>query len=370
MARFNLPDISFAQKTPQQIEADIVARFESITGIKLAPADPRRKFFQAIVYLLAQQRSLIDYSAKMNLLSYAEESYLDHLGTFTDTKRLSAQPATTTVRFHFSVTQPQTIPAGTRVTAGDGLFFATNQPVEIQAGQTYVDAEVECTEAGTKGNDYLPGQINQLVDPLPWVQSVENITISEGGADKESDDAYAERIRHAPESFSVAGPEGAYEFYARSASPLIADVKVLSPSPGVVEIRPLLKEGDLPGQEILDKVLATCSPKNIRPLTDYVKVLAPDVVTFDLDVTYWISSSLAESETGLRTAVEKAVQAYVLWQKTKLGRDINPSELNRLMVNAGAKRVEIASPVYKKVEKHQVAIAANVTVNYGGLEDE
>ncbi|CAJ1003870.1 baseplate assembly protein [Brevibacillus aydinogluensis] len=369
MARFNLPDISFAQKSPQQIEADIVARFENITGIKLAPADPRRKFFQAIVYLLAQQRSLIDYSAKMNLLSYAEKSYLDHLGAFTDTKRLSAQPATTTVRFHFSVTQPQTIPTGTRVTAGDGLFFATKQPVEVQAGQTHIDVEVECTEAGTKGNDYLPGQINQLVDPLPWVQSVENITISEGGADKESDDAYAERIRQAPESFSVAGPEGAYEFLARSASPLIADVKVLSPSPAVVEIRPLLQNGGIPDQDIIDKVLAACSARDARPLTDFVQVLAPEIVSYDIDLTYWISTKDSSVATAIHTRVHQAIEEYKLWQKSKLGRAIDPSELTARVKNAGAKRVEVASPVYQAVDVHQVAVENLVTVTYGGLED-
>ncbi|MFD2089923.1 baseplate J/gp47 family protein [Brevibacillus brevis] len=50
------------------------------------------------------------------------------------------------------------------------------------------------------------GKLNQLVDPLPFVQSVSNVTESGGGADEEDDDSYAERIRQAPESFSVAGP--------------------------------------------------------------------------------------------------------------------------------------------------------------------
>jgi phage-related baseplate assembly protein len=369
MARFNLPDVSFAQKSPEQIEADIVARFEKMMDVKLAPGDPRRKFFQAVVYLLSQQRSVIDYSAKQNLLSYAEGSFLDHLGTFTDTERLSAQPAKTTVRFRFTVAQQQTIPAGTRVTAGDGVFFEIKQPVVVQAGQTQVDVEAECTEAGTKGNDYLPGQINRLVDPLPWVQSVENITISEGGADEESHDSYAERIRQAPESFSVAGPDGAYIYWARTANPLIIDVSVRSPSPGVVEIRPLLQNGGIPGQEILDRVLATCSDRKVRPLTDFVQVLAPETVSYDIDLTYWISTKDSSVATAIQTRVQQAIDEYKLWQKSKLGRDIDPSELIARVKNAGAKRVAVTSPVYQAVGVHQVAVENLITVTYGGLED-
>ncbi|RNB72184.1 baseplate assembly protein [Brevibacillus panacihumi] len=367
MARFNLPDITFANKSVEQIETEVLSRYEKEANVNLAPADPRRKLLQAIVILLAQQRSLIDYSAKMNLLSYAEDPFLDHLGALTNTWRLQAQPAKATMRFLFSINNMQTIPLGTRVTPGNGLFFAVEQEVTVQPGQTQVDVLVVCMEAGTMGNGYLPGQINQLVDPLPWVQSVTNISASEGGSDIESPDSYANRIRLAPESFSVAGPDGAYEFWAKTASPLIADVSVRSPSPGVVEIRPLLKDGIIPGQEILDQVWATCSDKTVRPLTDMVKVLAPEVVSFDISVTYWIASSSAGS---LQEAIEKAVQSYVMWQKTKLGRDINPSELTRLMVNAGAKRVEIASPTFMRLESYQVAEAANVTVNYGGLEDD
>ncbi|TGV24513.1 hypothetical protein EN829_044205 [Mesorhizobium sp. M00.F.Ca.ET.186.01.1.1] len=163
-----------------------------------------------IVALLAQQRVNIDYSAKQNLLAYAAGQVLDHMGVFTDTRRLPAEPAKTKVRFRLSTATQQTIPAGTRITAGDGLFFSTAKELTIAAGQTQADVEAVCTIAGTQGNGYLPGQLNVLVDPIQWVQSVENITVSEGGVNQEDDDSYAERIRQAPESFSVAGPEGAY----------------------------------------------------------------------------------------------------------------------------------------------------------------
>ncbi|GIO08023.1 hypothetical protein J31TS6_40510 [Brevibacillus reuszeri] len=370
MVRFNLPDITFVEKSPEKIEAEAVAIYEAETGIKLAPADPRRKFMQVITTILAQQRNRIDFSAKQNLLAYAINDNLDHLGVPSDTPRLDPDYAKTTMRFYLSVTQQQIIPKGTRVTPGDGVLFAAKQDVLVQSGQPFVDVDVECTQFGEIGNGYLPGEINQLVDPLRWVASVTNLTKSEGGADQEADDPYADRIRQAPEKFSVAGPDGAYLYWARSASPLIVDVSVRSPSPCYVEIRPLLKNGEIPGQEILDMVNEICNVRSIRPLTDFVQILAPETVLYDLDITYWIPIDKITVAASIQADIQQAIKDYQLWQKSKLGRDINPSELIARIKNAGAKRVTVTKPSFQQILPYQVAKENSVTVNYGGLEDD
>ncbi|TEB13355.1 baseplate assembly protein [Pelotomaculum propionicicum] len=368
MARFNLPEITFADKSAQQIEADIVNRYAQITGQSLALADPRRKFIQAIVPILAQQRALIDFAAKQNLLGYSTGDYLDHIGAISGTERLQPSYAKTTVRFNLSTAVQQTIPAGTRVTAGDGVFFAVQEAVVVEAAQAYADVGCQCTVAGTVGNGYLPGEINKLADPIQWVQSVANTTTSEGGADIEADDPYAERIHEAPEGFSVAGPEGAYIYWAKTANQSIIDVAVRSPSAGVVEIRPLLTGGVIPGQEVLDAVLAACSDKTKRPLTDNVQVLAPTAVNYDITLTYWISTADSSTAASIQVAVAQAVVDYRTWQKAKLGRAIDPSELVYRVKAAGAKRVAVTLPVYVAIETYQVAAEGTVTVTYGGLE--
>lgn len=369
MARFNLPDIVFAEKSAKQIENDILQRYEEITGQQLAPADPRRKFIQAIVPILAQQRSLIDYAAKQNLLPFAVGDVLDAIGSLTETTRLPASPATTTLRFTLSVSTAQIIPAGTRAAAADGVMFATTQNAIVAEGMTYIDVPAECTEAGTVGNGYLPGQINQLVDPIQWVQSVVNITESQGGTDEEDDDSYAERIRMSPESFSTAGPFEAYRYWAKTAHNAIIDVSVRSPEPVVVEIRPLLEGGEIPGQEILDAVYEVCNDRRIRPLTDRVLVLAPQVVNYNVDLTYWISTENASLAVEIQERVNQAVQGYILWQKSRLGRAVDPSELITRVKNAGAKRVVVSEPIYQAIETFEVAIESNVSVTFGGLED-
>ena len=205
---------------------------------------------------------------------------------------------------------------------------------------------------------------------MPYVAAVENTTVSEGGADEQDDDSYREDIHIAPESFSVAGPAGAYEYFAKRASALITDVSVTSPSPGEVEVRPLLTGGEIPGEELLDAVEDVLSADDVRPLTDHVKVLAPEKKEYAVKFTYYISrDNQAKAET-IRQAVETAAEEFIAWQKEKLGRDINPSELIARIIRAGAKRVEVESPVYTKLDGTQAAISTGCTAEYGGIEDE
>lgn len=368
--RFNLPAITFCEKSAAKIEADFLSYYEELTAIALAKGDPRRIFAQAIIAILTQQRAIIDYAAKQNLLGYADADNLDHLGALTNTARLPATAATVTVRFNLSTAFDRTLDAGVQVKTGNGVIFATTAATSIAAGQTSVDVECQCTVAGTVGNGYLPGEINQLVALLPWVTSVVNTTESDGGTDVETDDAYAERIRLSPEKFSVAGPDGAYVYWARTASPLIIDVSVTSPTPGIVEIRPLMVNGGLPSQEIIDAVLAICNDRSIRPLTDQVTVLAPTRVDYNITLTYYILSENRSIEASIKEAVTAAIDDYKLWQKSKLGRDINPSELIARIKNAGAKRVTVTAPAYTALTTDQVASEGIVTVTYGGLEDD
>jgi phage-related baseplate assembly protein len=262
-----------------------------------------------------------------------------------------------------------TISAGIRGTTANGIVFQVSNPVTIPIGALYGEAPAECIIVGTSGNGYVLGQINQLVDPLPWVQSITNTTESEGGADEEKDNPYRERIRMAPESYSVAGPEGAYRFWAMSASQTIADVSVRTPAPAEVELRPLLEGGEMPGPEILDTVADIVTDKTIRPLTDHVSVLIPETINYDISMTYYIHKDDATRSLAIQQAVNQAVSDYVLWQKSKLSRDVNPSELIWRVRAAGASRVEVSLPVFMQIEKYQVAIAENINAIFGGLED-
>ncbi|PWK16055.1 baseplate assembly protein [Tumebacillus permanentifrigoris] len=366
-----MSDLQFVDSDIEKTTTELIAAYESITNKKLFPADPVRLFVLSIATIIVQQRTLLNLTGKQNRLRYASGDFLDGLGEFVETTRLEATAAKVLVRF--SLSAPQTsiiyIPSGRRVTPGAGIYFATIAGTELQPGAMHADIWCECLQAGTLGNGFVIGQINSIVDPQPWLARVENITISAGGSDREDDEPFRERIRSAPEKFSVAGPDGAYRAIAKSVDSGIIDVVVTSPSPGVVEIRPLMEQGEMPTSNVINAVLAACSDKRVRPLTDHVTVLAPDQVAFEVDFTYWISSDRMTDVAGIQSAVQFAVDDYVVWQKSKLGRDINGSELTRRILNAGASRAEVRLPIYYQLEPTQVASDDGVSIVYGGLED-
>lgn len=374
----NLPDVEFASKDIETILNDLISGYESAyfkqTGEekKLYPGDPIRIFLYSQALREFQLRQLIDTSAKQNLLKYASGTYLDNKGA-PWVYRLQPNKATATQRFNLSAPQPVivSIPLGTRVTPGGDIYFQTIENINIPAGFTTITAMVECTKPGSLGNGFTPGQINILVDPLPWIASVTNIDISQGGVDLEDDNSLRERIHMAPESFSVAGPSGAYEFFAKKYSSLISDVKVTTPSAGTVDIRVLLQDGEVPDAAFLSGLQDSLSDKSKRPLTDNVTVDAPDIINYDIDLTYYIITDNSSVEATIQANVEQAIQDYIVWQKSKIGRDVNPSELISRVMASGAKRVNLASPVYAAVSDTQIAIASvNITVTYGGLEDD
>lgn len=367
-----LPDVKFLDTDAQAVIDSIIGGYESITGRTLAEGDPVRLFLLSLAYVIINQRTQFDAAGKSTLLYYARGAFLDHLGALRGVERLAAQPARTTLRFTLSALQasPIGIPAGTRATHDQALYWRTTEPATIPAGELYVDVPAEAMTAGEVGNGLAPGAINGLVDPIPFVVSVENTTTTEGGADEEEDDAYRLRIYEAPAAFSVAGPAEAYVFWALSANPSIANVAAVSPSPAVVEVYPLLEGGVIPGQDVLDQVAATLSDQTVRPLADRVDVLAPDAVSYDIDVTYYIRREDQASETEIRARVDAAVGEYIAWQKGKLGRDINPDELVYLVKKAGAKRLEITDPAFAALAANEVAQEGTVSVVYGGVEDE
>lgn len=374
MALVELPDIKFVEDDVNKVFEELVTVFQGTTGRILNRADPEMLVLRAFALLFVQQRILINQVAKGELLRYARGIILDYLGQ-PNTTRLQAEPAVTTERFTLSIplVTPQIIPAGTRI-APDGaegtIMFATREAVTIPAGNTTADVLIECLTPGVIGNGFLPGQLTTLIDPLPFVASVTNLTTTAGGADTEDDDSYRERIRMAPESFSTAGPEQGYIYWAKTASAAIVDVAAITERPGEVTVLPLLEGGIIPPQEILDAVAEKVNRRKIRPLTDKVTVQAPGAVPYDIVLTYYINRDRAAESAVIQDAVNKAVESYALWQKSKLGRHINPSELVGKIMNAGALRVEVVSPVYTPITDLQVAQDANINVTFGGLADD
>lgn len=367
------PDIHFVDTDTNTVVNALIQSYEAFTGRTLYPADPARLFILWVADIIIQEQVNIDFSARQNVPRYAEGEYLDSLAElFKDAYRLEPEKAKTTLRFTLSIPLEVAtiVPAGTRVTVDGEIIFQTVQALTIPAGDLFGDVEAECQTAGEIGNGFVPGQITQLIDIFPYFGSVENVSESDGGADEESDAAFYERMRESVETFSTAGPLGAYEYYAKSASALIVDVKATSPEPGEVDVRVLLSGGQLPGEEILKEVLDILNADKVRPLTDHVTVAAPETVPYDIDFTYWTQEGGAVSDEKVAENIAAAVRTFKEWQGAKMGRDVNPSYLISLLMQAGAKRVKVRSPVDTVVPDNAVAVIGETAVVNGGAENE
>lgn len=373
----SLPDVDFIDTDAQTTLNRIISGYENVANRTLAAGDPIRLFLNAIAYEIILLRNEVNYTGKQNLLAYATSDKLDHLAYLLDVTRNQAKKALTTIRFTLSSVQASNIliPLNTKVT--DTVYtFQTTEVAQITAGNTYIDVDAECTTAGTAGNGIAIGKINTFIDVIPYVETVSNLTITSGGADIETDDSLRERVRLAPDSFSNAGSKEAYKFWALTANQSIIDVAVGSKEErlddvqyaGVVEVYPLMANGVIPSSDVLEAVDEVLQGDKVRPLTDKVVILAPVEVNYSINLTYYIHSSNASNASTIQSAVTNAVNEFVLWQKTALGRDVNPSELIMRIMSAGAKRVNLVSPAYASVSSYQVAKDTTVTVNFGGFE--
>lgn len=59
----------------------------------------------------------------------------------------------------------------------------------------------QADEAGARSDSLPPGEIDILVDPIPYMKEVTNISESTGGTDVEGDDSLTRRIYLAPSAF-------------------------------------------------------------------------------------------------------------------------------------------------------------------------
>ena len=368
-----MPEIDFIETDAQSIYETFISSLMDACDEALYPGDERRVYGEALVSLFVALYSKFNDSARQSLLRYARGTVLDEIGKRVGVKRLEAESAKAVFRFPVTATQKTavTIPVGTRITTDGSVYFATTSVGVIPAGGSYVDIEAACTSGGSAHNGYTAGQISTIVDLIPYV-SASNITASSGGNDGEpydedGDERLRERIRLAPSSFSTAGAESSYIYHTLSADPNIVDVAVLSPEAVVVNIYPLMIGGELPNEDTIAKVVSVLAD-DTRPMTDRVEVIAPTQVEYDIELKYYCERSDEATVVQYVESDGGAITQYVDWQCSKLGktrRHINPEKLRQLIMQTGATRVEITSPVLTELEDNEVAkFSGNYTVTH------
>lgn len=383
--------IKFVEINPETILNDVLNTVENEIGETLHDGDERKMFIKSLMPILVALNNNINDTANQNFLENARDGKLDAIAIdYHETERLKATYSRCRGMAELSKIQTEDIliPKGSKVTSDGIRIFEVEEDTIINAGKNNTELILKAVSTGEKYNGIAEGKINHIIEPIAFVSKIYNIEVSKQGSDIEDDKAYRERARLEMESKSVAGPEGAYEYWAYSADNSITGIKVTSPEPGTVKIYVAVDNGEIPSQDILDKVYDECSPKNRRPLTDKVEIAAPEVYEYDIALTYYLDSNYLVNEGKWRKAIEGenldcengAIRDFINWQQNEIGKEINVEELKYDILNSvsykdsdgrilsGVRKLIIDSPGYNEnpVAENQIAKPKNITVKYGG----
>src|ERR1700747_665776 len=205
----SLPAISFCNVDVAALQQAVILGFQqawaSDTGenLVLFPSDRRYNFLMSLVAYLVQERLLIDQSAKMNLIAFSQNNFLDQLGAIFGprAKRLPASGAITQLQFTLPAPSngSQIIPQGTQVASqSTQLIFSTDYDITLPAGFIQGYADATCPTTGTVGNNLPVGDVTTIVGwNAAFSQTgvtASNVNVSQGGADLESDYNYSRRL--------------------------------------------------------------------------------------------------------------------------------------------------------------------------------
>ncbi|AOH86568.1 baseplate assembly protein [Sphingomonas panacis] len=185
----------------------------------------------------------------------------------------------------------------------------------------------------------------------------------------ESDDDLRERIVLSPESQSVAGPESAYIFHARSVDGTIRDASASSPAPGEVVVSILSRNGDgtaSPEQiAAVGAKLATIETNKLRPLTDFVTVASAEIVTYYIDADLTLLAG--PDQTVVLAAAQASIAAWVD-AGGKLGVDAVRAAITAALMVAGVQNLRLNQPPADVVvDKTQTAHCAGIAVRVSGV---
>jgi phage-related baseplate assembly protein len=200
------------------------------------------------------------------------------------------------------------------------------------------------------------------------IRAADPATIPPTPAIMESDSDFRKRTQQAFEGLSVAGPTAAYEFFARSADGRVADAKAFSPSPACVTVTVLSRDGDgTADQALLDKVTATLSDEDTRPVADRLTVQSASIVSYNVVATlHYYPGPEADP---IRQAAIARLQAYINAQH-RIGRGVYLSAIDAALSVEGVEHVVITEPKADLVlDKTQASWCAAPQVTLAAMND-
>ncbi|MDH0308512.1 baseplate J/gp47 family protein [Aeromonas caviae] len=210
---------------------------------------------------------------------------------------------------------------------------------ELILRQRINDAAVANMLAWAKGSD---------LDNLVANWKVQRLTIQPGDDTatppvpeiKEDDEALILRALMAWDGLSVAGPTGAYEYFALSADGKVADAKGSSPAPAEALVTILSTEGNGSADAaLITKVTQALSQEDRRPVADRLTVQSAGIINYTITAKLHIDSQGAEVDVILQAAREQL--AAFINPRRRIGVEVPRSAIDAALHVQGVRKVDL-----------------------------
>lgn len=181
----------------------------------------------------------------------------------------------------------------------------------------------------------------------------------------EGNESLRRRVQLSFEGFSTAGPEGAYIFHALGSDPRVLDAAAFSPTPGVVQVAVLSREGSgAAPADLVAAVDAILSDEDVRPLTDQVLVQSAQILSYSINAVLTLYPG-PDSAVVVASA-QAALDAYAA-NNHRLGRDVTLSGIYAALHQEGVQDVNLVSPAANVVAAwNQAAYCTGTAISVGG----
>ena len=157
---------------------------------------------------------------------------------------------------------------------------------------------------------------------------------------KEDDDALRMRALLAWDGLSVAGPTGAYEYFALSADGRVADAKGSSPAPAEALVTILSTEGDgTADATLIANVTQALSHEDTRPVADRLSVQSAGIIHYTITAQLHISSQGAEADVILQAARDQL--AAIINPRRRIGVEVPRSAIDAALHVQGVRKVDL-----------------------------
>lgn len=352
---------AFFSRDTDAIKARLVAKFEEISGRTLYPSQTEMYLIEVAAYALAVYAEAGQTAAEQNTVVFAKSTHLENRLANVSTFKLLAQAATTTLEFTLSSVRSQDviIPAGVRTAAGAEAIFATDKDLTIAAGSLSASVSATAQNAGAEWNGLAAGSVIDILDPVAYVASVTNVTPVSGGSDVEDEERF--RLRGANALFTIAktGSGNGYREHVKAVHPDIVDVAVVRPSPGTINIYPLMKTG-LPSPELKAEILDYLDPEALRAMGDDVYIFDPSAVelTGVLTVRAYAADSALEA-----LALAAALTVIKPWSQA-LAQKVAPSAITTAVkALSNVADAKLDGIVWAELAETEYAVLNSLAVN-------